>query len=154
MTTYARLTITLAAVILVGCAKLEHQPVVPIDKPTAPIEQLKTYPGRWSCQEYPRTNHFAKACSVEVTVDTSGVESWMRIGCFGEITFTQVIDGKVSQVRQGFFESITQPEPSEFPKSFRLVAWVNFPAGYEALDPKPAWYQCKILSPGDDMQFL
>jgi hypothetical protein len=125
---------------------LEHQPAVP-------SEQLETHPGRWSCEEYSRSNHYAKACSVEVTVDTSRVESWTRIGCFGEFTFTQVSDGKVSQLRQGFFDATTQGE-WKFPKSFGVVVWVNFPFAYEALDPKPAWYQCKILSPGDDMQFL
>jgi hypothetical protein len=59
----------------------------------------------------------------------------------------------VSQVRQGFFEAATQGE-WKFPMSFRMVAWVNFPVAYEALDPKLTWYQCKVLSPGDDLQLL
>lgn len=76
-----------------------------------------------------------------------------RIGCYGEFSFTQVSDGKVSQLKQGFFESATQ-ERSDWPKSFRLVAWAYFPVAYQALDPKLLWYQCKVLSPGNDLHLL
>lgn len=141
-----QLTVAFTAAILVGCEKAEQgQPVRPA--------QLQVRSGRWSCEEWPRANHYAKACNVDLTLDTSYVDSWRRIGCYGEFSFTQISDGKVSQLRQGFFDSMIQ-EGSDWPKSFRVVAWVNFPVAYQALDPKLSWYQCKVLAPEDDRHAL
>lgn len=139
----------LPIVTLSACAKPVEQ-LAPVA--TASSSQLAMTSGKWSCTKFPRLD-FTEACYFEIVVNTKAVPSWARIGCFGEFMFTQVSDGRVSQLRKGFFDAVNHGD-SSWPESFKMFTFVHFPTSYEALDPQLSWYQCRVLSPGDDLLFL
>lgn len=133
--------VCMAGILLTGCAADESPPVVPIG-------DLQTHAGFWLCHEFRKNPaHIIESCYVEFEVDTSQLAGWERIGCFGEFKFTQVSEGKVSERQMPFFIS---SDNHDWPNSFKVYAFVYFPAAYEALDPALNWYQCQALSPGDD----
>lgn len=100
--------------------------------------------GKFYCEQYPGPSHFVEKCAATFTVDTTFVRQWTRLGCFGELKFTQVYEGRVLSLRHGFYEGMRHDYADRFPAQFDITAFVYFPKGYEALDPSLDWYKCEV----------
>ena len=99
------------------------------------------------CDSYPKPEHYTEKCVLTFKVDSANAGQWLRLGCFGELKFTQVSisDGHVQSSSHGFFEGTKQDHAGEFPPEFDLTAFVYFPKSYAALDPSLDWYKCEML---------
>ena len=94
---------------------------------------------------YPGPEHYAERCGIQFRLGTPNAGQWSRLGCFGELKFTQVYEGHVQSHTHGFFEGTFQDHAGQFPAEFDLTTFVYFPKGYTALDPSLDWYKCEVL---------
>ena len=133
--TFAMLLVLLA---LSGCSK-SAPPVSGEKEPTALDARAKPL----QCEKYAGTEQHVEKCVVEILVTLPTDQEWSRFGCYGELEFSQVYEGRVSTPEQGFyagFEKQPQMKVGDFP----LISFVYFPEGYGALDPSLKWYECKV----------
>ena len=115
-------------------------------EPPAAVEREAAMLGARSkplqCDAYAGTDHHVEKCAVEIVVELPADQEWSRFGCYGELEFSQVSEGRVSTPEHGFYAGFDR-QPQMRRGDFPLVTFVYFPQGYGALDPKLKWYECK-----------
>jgi hypothetical protein len=93
-------------VALAGCGSGATQvaPTSTDGRAAATAPKVPAQMNYFHCDEYPGPEHYVDRCAVRFKLNTAKAAHWTRLGCFGEIKFTQVHEGQVLSPRQGFYE--------------------------------------------------
>jgi len=111
------------------------------------VTKLRAQNDYFRCDQYPGPGHYVERCAVRFKLNTTNAGPWTRLGCFGELKFTQVQDdGRVVALAHGFYEGASQGEHGhlKYPAEFELTSFVYFPKAYNALDPSLDWFECQV----------
>jgi hypothetical protein len=117
----------------------------PIAGAVKPFVSARTV--RFDCDRFPGPEYFTKSCAIAFQVDAAKAGRWTRLGCFGQLKYSSVNEGRVGSYWEGFYQGVSQDESeiSRFSEPFKLQIWVYFPKSYEALDPSLDWYKCEVI---------
>jgi hypothetical protein len=135
-----------ACALLAGCGSGASSVTPPVDaSPAAPSQAVPARMSYFHCDAYPGPEHYVEKCAVTLRVNAAKSAEWIRLGCFGELKFTQVFEGRVQTLSRGFFDGARQQHAREYPIEFEVTSFVYFPKAYGALDPSLDWYKCEVL---------
>ncbi len=112
--------------------------------PLTTIKHIDTSARLQPCQQYPGAEHFAETCAVEFRINAEIAGPWSRLDCFGELTFTQIYEGRVLKLPHGFYEGFRHEDSDPVAMPLKLVSFTYFPKSYGALDPALEWYKCDV----------